>query len=755
MIRPYDPVLGETATWDPGLRSALLNLEALDEWQRAADRLLMAEGAGHLVHDLPVRADGRSASLESRPWRLDPLPVVLDPASFQWLSAAVAERMEALEAVLVDLYGERRLVTTGVVPSELLHASSRYRMSAIGMPPPRRWLTTYAVDVIRTVDGSWQVVQDLTDAPAGLGYAILDRSVIARVTGEVHTGAGVASLMRFPDLLRRALASLSDRESPRTALFSGGIDHPSYIDHSYLAVQLGVHLVEGADLVVRQRRLWIRTLDGVEPVDIVYRRLEGASIDPLEVGSMGSAGVPGLLLAVRSGGVVLANAHGSGVLEDPSLAPLWSEAAEAVTGSSLRLSSLGDSGVDHERFMASPVHDLDGLGGAAVVVRLYAVRGADGSAQVAVLPGGTGRVLAPGDDPRTPTACVAKDVWVIGRTLSPVVVAPLPQVDLASSVPTRAASSLYWMNRAAERVEILARTVRVISDRHERDPGLASLQGGIWVDRVQDLLRALRRARDARSDLPGIDALYDELSRAGDAMAFQIGSLLTEAVSVREFLSVTTGRVLERIARCRLSLQRHVAQVDDLDTLLSDLAALAGLWNESTVRGPAWSIGDMGRRLERASVLLDMVAEALWGPGDSTGDTAGRIDTADEVDRSILEALLASNESLVAYRRRYRSDVEPESAISLLVRDAGNPRSLAASLERLAADAETSGWQTGAMLAHSARDALALDLVELIPTVRATLEEFSRALSAHWFAAPVSPVVVTGSVGDSPLAEAT
>ena len=752
MIRPYDPVLGETATWDSSLRTALLDLEALDEWQRAADRLLVAEGAGHLVHDLPVRADGRSASLESRPWRLDPLPMVLDPASFQWLSAAVAERMEALEAVLVDLYGERRLVTTGVVPSELLHASSRYRMSAIGMPAPRRWLTTYAVDVIRTVDGSWKVVQELTDAPAGLGYALLDRSVIARVAGEVHTGAGVASLMRFPDLLRRALAGLSDRESPRTALFSGGIDHPSYIDHSYLAVQLGVHLVEGADLVVRQRRLWIRTLDGIEPVDVVYRRLEGASIDPLEVGSMGSAGVPGLLLAVRSGGVVLANAHGSGVLEDPSLAPLWSTAAEAATGTSLRLAPLEDPGMDHERFMASPVHDLDGLGGAAVVLRLYAVRGADGSAQVAVLPGGTGRVLAPGDDPRTPTACIAKDVWVIGRTLSPVVVDPLPQVDLASSVPTRAASSLYWMNRAAERVEILARTVRVISDRHERDPGLASLQGGIWVDRVQGLLRALRRARDERSDLPGIDALYDELSRAGDAMAFQIGSLLTEAVSVREFLSVTTGRVLERIARCRLSLQRHVAQVDDLDALLSDLAALAGLWNESTVRGPAWSIGDMGRRLERASVLLDMVAEALSGPSDSAGDS---IDAADEVDRSILEALLASNESLVAYRRRYRSDVEEDSAISLLVRDAGNPRSLAASLERLAADAEASGWQTGAMLAHSARDALGLDLVELVPTVRATLEEFSQALSAHWFAAPVSPVVVTGSVGDPPLAEAT
>jgi uncharacterized circularly permuted ATP-grasp superfamily protein/uncharacterized alpha-E superfamily protein len=748
MILPYDPGLGETTTWDPALRSAVLDLEQLERWQRTADRLLMAEGAGHLVHDLPVRADGRSANLESRPWRLDPVPMVVDPALFQWLSAAVAERMEALEAVLVDLYGERRLVTEGIVPPELLHASSRYRMSAIGMPPPQRWLTSYAVDVIRTAEGSWKVVQDLTDAPAGLGYALLDRSVISRVAGEVHTSAGVASLMRFPDLLRRALAGLSDRDSPRTALFSGGIDHPSYIDHSYLAVQLGVHLVEGADLVVRQRRLWIRTLEGIEPVDVVYRRLEGASIDPLEVGSMGSAGVPGLLLAVRSGGVVLANAHGSGVIEDPSLVSRWSEAARMTAGTTLRMGTLEDHSVSHEHFMASPVYGPDGLGGAPVVLRLHAVRGADGSAEVAVLPGGTGRVLAPGDDPRSPTACIAKDVWVIGRTLSPVVAEPLPQVDLASSVPTRAASSLYWMNRAAERVEILARTVRVISDRHERDPGLASLEGGVWADRVQELSRALRRARDDRSDLPGIDALYDEMSRAGDAMAFQIGSLLTEAVSVREFLSVTTGRVLERIARCRISLQRHVAQVDDLDTLLSDLAALAGLWNESTVRGPAWSIGDMGRRLERAQVLLDMVDEVFADPAPTDI-------VVEEVEQVILEVLLASNESLVAYRRRYRSDVEPASAIALLVRDPGNPRSLAGSLERLAADAETSGWQAGVLLARSAYDALALDLDELVPTVRATLEEFSRALNAHWFAAPVSPVVVTGGGAGPRTAETT
>ncbi|MGH9133416.1 MAG: circularly permuted type 2 ATP-grasp protein, partial [Ilumatobacteraceae bacterium] len=319
----------ESLMWDDGLRSALLDAGQLGAWQAQVDRLLVAEGAGHLVHDLPVRADGRAATVASRPWRLDPIPTVIDTETFQWLSSAVLERMDALEAVLRDLYGERRLVRDGVVPADMLYSSQRYRLAAVGPAHPSQWLTTYAVDLVRAADGSWRVVQDFADAPPGIGYALLDRSVMARTSAELLSRAGIASLARFPGQLRRALAAASTVPSPRTVLFSGGIDHPSYIDHSYLAVQLGVHLVEGLDLVVRQDRLWLRTLDGLEPIDVVYRRLEDPGIDPLEAGAPGTpgtpgeTGIPGVLLAVRAGGVVLANAHGAGVVEDTSLSPLW------------------------------------------------------------------------------------------------------------------------------------------------------------------------------------------------------------------------------------------------------------------------------------------------------------------------------------------------------------------------------------------------------------------------------------------------
>lgn len=721
----------ESTRWDGPLREALLDMARLIDWQHRTDRLLMAEGAGHLVHDLPVRADGRGAGIESRPWRLDPIPLVIDTPTFQWLAAAVIERMAALEAVLADLYGPRTLLRDGVVPSEAPHSTHRYRLSMVDAPAPLRWLSTYAVDLVRTADGVWRVVGDLTDAPPGLGYALLDRSVMARVLSDVHGRSSVASLARFPGLLRRALAGTSPTASPRTVLFTGGIDHPSYIDHSYLAVQLGVNLVEGADLVVRQRRLWLRTLEGLEAVDVVYRRLEDPGIDPLEVGSMGSVGVPGLLLAVRSGGAALANAHGAGVIEDPQLSPHLDAAVQHLLGTDLRLQPL-DPETDRGAGLAStPVLTETGVVPGEYVLRLFATH--DGL-NASVLPGGSARLLAPGDSPDLPTACVAKDVWVIGSTLTPLVVPPLPQVDFAGSVPTRSAAALYWMNRAAERAESISRAIRVISSRVEQDPGLGSLDGGEWSDRMQSITRALRGSPDDVSDLAGIDSLYDELGRAGDAVALQIGNLLTEATTVREYLSVTTGRVLERLARSRAGLRRHVVAVDDLDALLTDLAALVGLWNESTVRGPAWRLGDMGRRLERAFVILDVLGVGLV---DDESKLAA-------VDAATIEVVLAANESLVAYRRRHRSDVEFAAAVGLLLRDPSNPRSLASCLTRLAAHAAEADWEAGVVLAHAAIDALPLELDESIPTVRAALDEFARGLVARWFAAPVSPMVVVG-----------
>ena len=728
------------------MRAALLDVGALAARQARADRLLEADGAGHLVHDLPVRSDGRSAALESRPWRVDPIPVVLEPSTFRWLSLAMAERMEALEAVVDDLYGRRTLVRDRVVPAEALAATDRYRVNAVGAHPTR-WLTTYAMDVALGTDGVWYVVQDLTDAPPGIGYAMLDRSVMSRVVPEIMTQHDIASVARYTGAMRRALAAATSVDSPRIVLFSGGLDHPSYIDHSYLAVQLGVHLVEGADLVVRQRRVWLRTLDGLEPVDVLYRRLEDPTVDPLEVAAHGSVGVPGLLQAVRSGGVALANAHGAGVLEAPDVVPFVEAAIDRLRPMQQSLPRLADLGAPLATVPLTPAAGATAGAEGPVVVRLFAVH--DG-ASVSVLPGGTGRVLAPGDDPRRPTACVAKDVWVLGRTIAPAFGPRLPQVDFGRSLPTRAADALYWTNRSAERAESMARTARVVASRMEQDPGLAAIHDGGWAARMVDVLAAVSgRTLDPTGGAGGIgdvadagdvgELLHADLARLGEAVAHEIGALLTEATTVREYLSVTTGRVLAHLAALRAGLARGEVGVDDLDAVLTDFAAFAGLWHESIVRGPAWRIGDTGRRLERALVVIDLVESAI-GPERAPGTR--RVDGEREVEAAAIEVLLAANESLVAYRRRHRSDVELDAAISLLVHDDSNPRSLATAIDRLRTHADDGGWAVGVELADRARDTLSLPLRELLPAARAVIEELGTRVVERWFSSPVSPILM-------------
>ena len=264
--------------------------------QGAIDRLLMAEGAGHIVHDLPVRSDGRSVGLASRPWRLDPLPYVVTADEFSWIEGAVTRRMQMLEALLADLYGERRLVADGVIDPAALWSSPGYRLSAVGAASrrhQRRWLSTYAVDVVRTADGVWFAIADHTDTPAGLGYSLLDRSVLTQVAdiGE--------DLPRTIDsglaLMRRALVDTSTVEGPRVVVLTSGIDHPAYVDHSYLATQLGFNIVEGPDLVVRESQLWLQTLGGLEQVDVLHRRIVDRQLDPLETNTYGSAGIPAVL----------------------------------------------------------------------------------------------------------------------------------------------------------------------------------------------------------------------------------------------------------------------------------------------------------------------------------------------------------------------------------------------------------------------------------------------------------------------------
>ena len=269
-------------------------------------------------------------------------------------------------------------------------------------------------------------MQDLTDQPPGAGYTFMGRNVLARVHRDVVAslprGAGLRSIDPFADQLRDALADLAKTESPRIVVMSGGVEHPSFVGQAYLASRLGLNLAEGADLVVRRRRLWLRSLAGLEPIDVLHRRLEGDRIDPMEVNAQGHGGVPGLLDAVRAGGVRLANAHGTGVLEDPVLAEAWDEAGDWISdrhrrvGDAEPLRRVSAERRSHIDFELAPCLVGQEVVYRPVVLRMQLVAS---DRKIEVMQGASARVLNPGDDPNVPTAATAKDVWVIGGTVAP------------------------------------------------------------------------------------------------------------------------------------------------------------------------------------------------------------------------------------------------------------------------------------------------------------------------------------------------
>jgi len=295
-------------------------------------RLLRNEGATY-----NVAVDGRSVR---RPWTLDPVPLVLDPVEWARLERAVAQRALLLDLVNADLYGDRSLVAGGLVPAEVVLGHPAFLRPCAGMPGPgAHHLFLTAVDVVREADGSFRAVADRAQAPSGLGYALVNRTALSRVLPTLHRASGVERQAGFFRAIRAGVARAAPEGSdePRVVILTPGPLSETYFEHAYLASFLGYPLVEGRDLVVQNNRVWLRSLSGLDPVDVVLRRVDDQWCDPVELRADSLLGVPGLLEVARRGRVAVLNPLGSGILESPALAGLLADVAPALLGEDLAL----------------------------------------------------------------------------------------------------------------------------------------------------------------------------------------------------------------------------------------------------------------------------------------------------------------------------------------------------------------------------------------------------------------------------------
>jgi uncharacterized circularly permuted ATP-grasp superfamily protein/uncharacterized alpha-E superfamily protein len=312
----------------------------------------------------PPAVETATGLIEPQPWRLDPLPLIIDDREWAGLEAGLVQRAELLDAIMADLYGARRLLSRRHIPAAAIFDHDEYLRPLVGSEAMAgQRLFMIAADLGRDTSGQWKVISDRTQAPSGAGFAMQNRRVVSRVMPEIYHQANLHRLTPFFQAMRLALvdAAPSAVEDPRVVVLSPGTHSETAFDQAFVASLLGFPLLEGSDLTVRDGRVWMRVLGKFEQVDVILRRVDTTYMDPLELRPDSRLGVTGLMECVRQGTVSVLNNLGSGVLENPALLPFLPELCERLLGQSLRLPSVETWWCGEEAALSHVLNSLDSV----------------------------------------------------------------------------------------------------------------------------------------------------------------------------------------------------------------------------------------------------------------------------------------------------------------------------------------------------------------------------------------------------------
>ena len=311
----YDELMDAQGVVRQHWHAVLLELNALPEHDRTSralrlDRRVRETGIAHDIFADPNKVTQR--------WQLDLAPVIISNSEWRTLSHALVQRARLFDAVLGDLYGEQRLMRDGLIPPELAFADSTYLRPCQTLQRSGH-LHFYAADLARGADGRWRVIDSHTETLAGLGFCLANRVVHTHIAGDIFRRCNVIRLADHFQRVQSALTAYSGRENARIALLTPGAHHADYFSHAYMARYLGYLLVEGRDLVTKGSRLYLKTLEGLKDIDLIVRCSDGRLVDPLELDPGGFEGPAGLLRVNRKVPNLVANAIGSGIVQNRGL----------------------------------------------------------------------------------------------------------------------------------------------------------------------------------------------------------------------------------------------------------------------------------------------------------------------------------------------------------------------------------------------------------------------------------------------------
>ena len=715
-------------------------LGALEEFG-PAELLRRADASQRFVHEhgITYNVYGDPRGME-RPWQLDLIPFVIAPDEWRVLETGLIQRATVLDKIIADCYGAQELIRSRWLSPALVFGQPDFLRPCHGVRVPGdKFLHFYAADLARSPDGRWWVVSDRTQIPTGAGYALANRLVTSRILPEPFRDNHVHRLAGFFLAAQNALAQLAPRqvERIRVVMLTPGPHNETYFEQAYLARYLGYMLVEGQDLTVRDNRVFLKTLSGLERVDVILRRVDDDFCDPLELRNDSILGVPGLVEAIRAGNVALANALGSGLVQSPAFMAFLPGLCEHLLGEKLKLPSVAtwwcgqkaarehvlknldalivkpafrthlkiaeagrgelerriefdpDLFVAQERveLSAAPAWRKNSLAAQPVSLRVFLV--ADGKGGYCVMPGGLARV-SPDSDGKFVSmqrgGSSSKDTWIPSAT-------PVAEITLlhgasqtvelrrtGNNLPSRLADNFFWLGRYSERADATSRLLRsaLLRFNPERTGG------------ALPLLTPLLQTLEIQGKLPGISAKPELWA---NAEAFEAELLAAIFDADRDGSLRQTAEQLQRLAmlvrdRTSNDMWRVLSQIDDrLAAPATKQVMLAGeavgILNQ-TLLGLAAFHGLARENMTRAQAwrFLDMglrLERAVY--------LATLLDVtlrSPEVENpSLLEAVLEVVDSSITFRSRYNLLPTVPAVFDLVLLDDKNPRSVLFQLKQL------------------------------------------------------------------------
>ncbi len=706
--------------------------QKIHRWS-AEERNSMAAAASRMIEDLGTTFNVYSdVGGVGQPYELDPIPLMVSHSEWALVSAGLVQRIRLIDAVLADIYGPQELLKQGLLPPDLVHSSPAFLQYSRGVQPPGgRFVVTTGCDLVRATNGQWTVLHDHTAATGGLGQVLENRNVTSNLLSDEFESLRIARLGAFFDLERTTLESLlpSRSEMSSVVFLTPGFRHPSYFEHAYKARLLGFPLVEPADLTVRERRLFLKTLAGLRRIDVVASRINDGNLDPLEHWGLGGGGVPGLVETWRTGNVALANAPGAGFATTPALMPFLPGICRKWFGEEIKLPFVETwwlsqpdirrkvidqlhryvllSAFNRDRLLpircaslspaarkqwiatieerpydfvaqldvvpsVAPSLESRGIRPRPVVWRAFTLNAPNGPV---ALPGGLAKVGKTAQAPQLwpGHAGFTKDVW-ISEEGGGVVMASEVKISTAAKghqptaleIPSRIAEQLFWVGRYSERIELATRLLRVT---------LRNLAGETGRLQQQQLAACLTLIRGCNL-IPKEVIIHPTMAlktlatlihdeSARGGIPSLTRSLLLNAAAARDRLSDDTWRFFNRLE----SVIHTPSGVPGTSELLRTLDSL--ILHLSAIAGMQaenMTRGQGWRFLEtgrRVERALGAVALLHSAAEQGGGETA------------VLDPLLETCDSVMTYRRRHFSRPRLDAVIDLIFFDASNPRSVA------------------------------------------------------------------------------